>query len=252
MPETRKWGWKPDLPDPRDKLYTTIRKMAAVQIPDFVDLSAKQTPVEDQLTIGSCTANALVAAREFLDFNDVDGKYTDLSRMALYWFERQKEGTIDEDAGAFIRSGIKILVKRGVCPEYMWPYDVSKFKQRPPVESDLVALAFKVRDYHRVTTYHDLLSALAEGFPVVFGATIFTSFEKEEVVKTGKVEMPGDGDDAIGGHAILAVGYNKKDQTIKVKNSWGEKWGDKGYCYFPMDYFNPLGKLVEDCWVLRK
>ncbi|CAD8126696.1 unnamed protein product [Paramecium sonneborni] len=32
-------------------------------------------------------------------------------------------------------------------------------------------------------------------------------------------------------HGVLAVGYDK--DSIKIKNSWGTKWGDEGYIYLP-------------------
>src|SRR5205823_14574815 len=66
--------------------------------------------------LGSCTANALAGAVEFLEKED-GAHFVDLSRLFIYYNERVIEGTVDQDSGAFIRDGIKSLAKQGVCPE---------------------------------------------------------------------------------------------------------------------------------------
>jgi len=65
-----KWyGWLPDLPDHRDLLYSAIAPKVA-RLPKKIDLQAKCSPVEDQGQLGSCTANSLVGALEFLEKKD--------------------------------------------------------------------------------------------------------------------------------------------------------------------------------------
>ena len=83
-------------------------------------MRSKCSPVEDQGQLGSCTANALVGALEFLELKD-GAQFVDLSRLFLYYNERVIEGTVDHDSGAFIRDGIKSLAKQGVCTEPEWP-----------------------------------------------------------------------------------------------------------------------------------
>ena len=47
------------------------------------------------------------------------------------------------------------------------------------------------------------------------------------------------------------VGFNNTTKMFKVRNSWSNKWGDKGYCYFPYDYIkNP--NLCSDFWTVEK
>jgi hypothetical protein len=56
----------------------------------------------------------------------------------------------------------------------------------------------------------------------------------------------------IGGHCMLAVGYKIGDddkEYIIVQNSWGQYWGDKGYCYIPMEYFCSIDSY--DFWTIR-
>ena len=63
--------------------------------------------------------------------------------------------------------------------------------------------------------------------------------------------MPTEKEQVKGGHAVCIVGYDESKQTFKVRNSWGEKWGDDGYCYFPFEYItNP--NLASDFWTVNK
>src|SRR6266568_4205862 len=125
-----KWyGWLPDLPDYRDFFYSAVARRLAT-LPSKIDMRSKCSPVEDQGQLGSCTANALVGALEFLEIKD-GAPFVDLSRLFVYYNERVIEGTVDQDSGAFIRDGIKSLAKQGVCPEKEWPYRVRDFTRKP-------------------------------------------------------------------------------------------------------------------------
>jgi aminopeptidase C len=57
----------------------------------------------------------------------------------------------------------------------------------------------------------------------------------------------------IGGHAVVAVGYDSSVSTpyVWVRNSWGVSWGLAGH--FKMDerwFFDPR-RLVDDMWVIH-
>src|SRR5882724_4899123 len=123
------YGWTPDRPDQRDRLYATIAAPPKT-LPSSVDLRPFCSPVEDQGQLGSCTANALAGNLEFLE-KKAGQDPADLSRLFIYYNERALEGTINDDAGAMIRDGVKTLVNLGVCPEQQWPYVISKFTQKP-------------------------------------------------------------------------------------------------------------------------
>jgi hypothetical protein len=123
------YGWLPDLPDHRDLMYSAIAP-ALPTLPTKVDMRPKCSPVENQLSLGSCTANALAGAVEFLEIKDRT-PFVDVSRLFIYYNERVIEGTVNQDSGAFIRDGIKSLAKQGVCPEKEWPYKIASFKKRP-------------------------------------------------------------------------------------------------------------------------
>src|SRR5207245_8139190 len=130
---SRKWYvWLPDLPDHRDFSYSSIAPRLA-ELPAKIDLRKKCSPVENQGELGSCTANALVGALEFLELKD-SSKFVDLSRLFVYYNERAIEGTVKQNSGAFLRDGIKSLAKQGVCREEEWPYRVRDFTKKPRSE----------------------------------------------------------------------------------------------------------------------
>src|SRR6267154_3875742 len=143
------YGWLPDLPDHRDLFYSAVAPRL-VSPPAKVDLRSKCSPVEDQGQLGSCTANALVGALEFLELKD-GAPFVDLSRLLIYYNERVIEGTVKQDSGAFIRDGIKSLAKQGVCPEKEWPYTVSKFKTKPTTKCYSDAKKHQITSYHRLS-----------------------------------------------------------------------------------------------------
>ena len=91
---------------------------------------------------------------------------------------------------------------------------------------------------------------LAAGFPFVFGFTVYDSFESDAVAKSGKLNMPKQSEGQVGGHAVLAVGYDDKARRFIVRNSWGNGWGQKGYFTMPYDYLLEEN-LSDDFWTLR-
>jgi len=240
------YGWVPDRPDTRDYFYKAIRPV--VKVPGEVDLRHYCSFVENQGRLGSCTANALAGNIEFLD-NMADGKYIDASRLFIYYNERVLEGMVDYDSGASLRDGIKTLKKTGYCWEKTWPYFIKRFTKRPAKKCYDEARRHRIESYHRIEVLPEMLACLAEGFPFVFGFTVYESFQTEETAKTGTVNMPKKTERAIGGHAVLAVGYNQKTRRFLVRNSWGAGWGDNGYFTMPYEY---LETLAADFWTIRK
>src|SRR5271157_4800270 len=140
------YGWVPDVPDQRDYLLSAVLKVPA-RLPPRVDLRPLCSKVEDQGQLGSCTANALAGALEFLERKDKVA-FEDFSRLFIYYNERAVEHTIQSDSGAMIRDGIKTLAKQGVCSEKKWPYVISQFKVKPS------AACYKKALQHQITSYH--------------------------------------------------------------------------------------------------
>ena len=244
----RGYGWVPDLPDQRDFLYRSIR-VAPPVLPHQVDLRSLCSPVENQGNLGSCTANALAGALEFLELKNKK-PLVDLSRLFIYYNERVLEHTVKTDSGAMLRDGIKTLAKRGVCREKNWPYVVSKFAVKPTAKCYKEALTHTITSYHRILTLDEMLECLAEGYPFVFGFTVYESFESSAVAQSGVVQMPQPGERVLGGHAVMAAGYDDAARRIIVRNSWGPDWGMGGYFTMPFDYISDRN-LSDDFWTIR-
>jgi C1A family cysteine protease len=239
------YGWVPDLPDQRDFLYTAPTPVQR-SIPPKMDLSSRCPPIYDQGQLGSCTANAIAAAIEF----DQKKKFVP-SRLFIYYNERDMEGTIGSDSGAQIRDGIKSVATLGAPPERLWPYDISKFEEKPSDAAFSAAKADLVVLYQRLIQDIDTMrGCIASGFPFVFGFTVYQSFESAAVAKSGQLNMPKFDEKIIGGHAVMAVGYDDSKRTFLIRNSWGTGWGKKGYFTMPYSYLTS-SKLASDFWTIR-
>lgn len=243
------YGWNPDLPDFRDHHFEGAAEVATA-LPERVDLRDECPPVYQQGQLGSCTANAIGG---LLQFDQMKQREQDFepSRLFIYYGEREHEGTIDSDSGAMIRDGIKLVNRVGAPPETDWPYDITKFKERPPQQAYDDATLHQALQYQRVP--RDLVqmkTCLASGFPFVLGFRVYESFESPEVEDTGRAPMPQPGEKALGGHAVLAVGYNEHNDRFIVRNSWGADWGREGYFTMPFDYLMDRG-LSSDFWTIR-
>ena len=250
MPINRKYGWAPDLPDQRDHLYSAPQPVLA-KMPAKKDLRSGCPPVYDQGQLGSCTANAISGAIQF-DQKKQKVKVFVPSRLFIYYNERDMEGTVNSDAGAQIRDGVKSVANLGVCPEIEWPYDINKFANKPTPKCYTDAKKCQAVGYQRLdsSNLNQLKGCIASGFPFVFGFTVYDAFESQEVAKTGVVNMPGPKEKVQGGHAVLAVGYNDATQRFSVRNSWGKDWGIKGYFTIPYTYLTTTD-LADDFWTIR-
>ncbi len=245
----KKYGWIPDIPDHRDHLYAAPTMVA---LPKLVDLRPSCPAVFDQGELGSCTANAIAAAHQFDQMKQSKPAVFTPSRLFIYYNERAIEGTIKQDSGAMIRDGIKSLALQGAAPETIWPYDIKKFAAKPTKKCYDAGLKNQALSYQRLEpNLSQLKSCLATGYPFVFGFSVYQSFESEVVARTGKVPMPnGKTETLLGGHAVLATGYDESSKSFIVRNSWGSDWGIKGYCLFPYAYLLNAN-LCDDFWTVR-
>ena len=62
--------------------------------------------------------------------------------------------------------------------------------------------------------------------------------------------MPSSTESVVGGHAVLAVGYDESERRFIVRNSWGAGWGIKGYFTVPYSYLTDPN-LANDFWTIR-
>ena len=170
------------------------------------------------------------------------------SRLFIYYNEREMEGTVSIDAGAEIRSGIKSTSKQGYVDEKLWPFDPNNVTVKPSDNVYQEATKTLIKQYSRVpVVLHNIQNVLQHGIPVVFGMSIYQSFESDSVAQSGVVPMPSLSERMIGGHAMLIVGYN--ETHFIVRNSWGPGWGEQGYCYIPIEYITNTN-LADDFWAV--
>lgn len=252
--QARGKGWRRDLPDHRDYLYTA--PVATLQaLPQSVDLRAQCPPIYDQSQLGSCVANAIAAALEFDQMHQQLPLQFVPSRLFIYFNARKIEHTIYSDSGVMIRDGIRTVVKQGACPESLWQYDITKYAVQPPQPCYENAVQHKALVYRRVLqNLNQMKAVLASGYPVVFGATLYESFEDAETMQSGDVPMPGMFESVLGGHCMLLVGYDDASQRFYLRNSWGAAFGSAsahpGYGTIPYAYLlSP--DLAADFWMVQ-
>lgn len=262
-------GWHPDLPDFRDKhlMHPDVaKKLKSAQslvvsdapIPTKVDNQAGCSPIEDQESLGSCTAQAVVGLMEYM-MRRSGGEHVDGSRLFTYKVTRNLLGWTG-DRGAYLRTAMQSVAAFGVPPEKYWPYEIERFDEEPSAFNYSFADNYKALNYARLDpvgagpgeVLASLKRVLAAGYCSVFGFTVYSSL-------SGKADIPfpTENDSVSGGHAVMAVGYDDnhkvEDEVVPsliIRNSWGTGWGKKGYGYLPYKYI--LEGLSRDFWTAFK
>lgn len=173
-----------------------------------MDLRNWASPVEDQLDLGSCTSNAFVGAYELITIMKKPENYKkDLSRLFVYYNSRKLEGTIQDDTGASVRDTLKAVKKDGVCSEELWPYNIDEFNTEPPIDCYNDAKKRNIKNYSRITTIENMLDALNNNNPIVFGTIIYESFEFLNYQNPVLTMPTAPKWQNIGAHSMVMVGY---------------------------------------------
>lgn len=272
------FGWLPDMPSIKDytpehdKVKPQLAKVHAAKgnapaLPVSVDLRAWCSPIENQLNLGSCTANAGVGMLEYYE-RRAYGKDIDASRLFLYKATRDLLKWTG-DTGAFLRTTMEAMVLFGVPPEDYWPYVVANFDIEPSAFLYSFGQNYQALKYYRLdppgTARPALLASiksnLACGLPSMFGFSVYSSYNQASAANQGAIPYPVATDRIVGGHAIMAVGYNDSLQirnaapgaapttgALLIRNSWGVGWGNAGYGWLPYAYV--LNGLATDWWTL--
>jgi C1A family cysteine protease len=263
-------GWKRDLPDFRDYMLKSPKveevlqksqplKSAMSTLPSEVDLRPWCSPMEDQGNLGSCTANAGVGLMEYFQ-RRAFGKHLDASRLFLYKVTRKLEG-YQGDTGAYLRTTMKAIVLFGIPPTKYWPYNVADFDIEPPAFCYSFAQSYKATRYYRLDplgqppsdTLKMVKTFLAAGLPSMFGFSVYSSIP-DIGEGTGEIPFPQPGDGFLGGHAVVAIGYDDSKEiagkrgALLIQNSWGDYWGEGGYGWLPYAYVEQ--GLAVDFWSL--
>lgn len=245
------FGWKPSLPDHRDLKYAAPRHIS-IALPSRVDLRDQMPAVYDQGNLGSCTGHGTAAILHFLEMKQKKPAIFTPARLAIYYCTRILEGTVFEDSGASIRNAIKAIARWGFCDENLYPYDISKFKDKIPSSVYGAMWHERINQYLSVNQDEsDIKSVLASGNLVTFGFTVYSSFISNEVAATGIMPMPQINERIQGGHCVTLVGFNDDTRMFITRNSWGEGWGQKGYFMMPYDFL--LNRdFCDDFWTIQQ
>ena len=252
-------GLKRDSHDDRDaeRVYGDDLIPSSDEYP-VVDLRKYIHQIYEQGNLGSCSANAVCAAYKLELSRQAEVSknfylYIDRSRLFVYYNSREYDNTTDRDEGASMRDTLKAINHWGVCRESFWRYDPLVFAQKPSKISYDDAQGNTICKYARLRQdIHQFRACLKSGFPIVFGIFIYKSFKS----RTGKGVIPIPSQHEIDtttpeGHGVLAVGYDDNTELLTILNSWGERWGDKGYFYMPYKFMTD-NRLACDFWKIEE
>jgi C1A family cysteine protease len=255
-------SWQRDLPDPRDydPAHQAVRELlgrlkrgrSRSGRLNQVDLREYCGRIEDARCPGP--AAACVGLVEYFQ-RRATGERVELSSPFLHYVTRRLAGGGQE--GGELRSTLKALARFGVPPARYWP------DEREPAQPDAFLFSlgreFSATCYVRLdrpeaTGEKTLRSAkhfLAAGFAVAFGTALPSSLGQEP-----DIAFPTHFDTILGGHALVAVGYDD-DRRIRsskgallVRNCWGTDWGEGGYGWLPYRFVQE--RLAVDFWTLLK
>lgn len=251
MTTVRRYGWIPDFPDRKnDKVFVP----KALRLDPVGNLPVEHLPpVFNQGHLGSCTgASTGRGSVMYLIFKEGQPRNL-MSALFAYYNARQLEGNERSDSGAQIRDVLKGIIKWGLCAESLCPYDINRFSVKPSDRAYHDARFTTIDSYERIDEVGDARImhaklAIASGWPINFGFTVYQSFETQEVAQSGVLPMPRDSESVVGGHAVWAWGWDDSRAAFRIRNSWGDDWGIHGDFWMPYDYFKDDG-LVTDLWV---
>ncbi|KAJ4702333.1 Cysteine proteinase [Melia azedarach] len=224
-------GLKPDLDGRRlrstseSKLeeYFTYKNVDVVDLPKSVDWRKKGavTHVKNQGSCGSCWAFSTVAAVEGIN-QIVTGNLTSLSEQELIDCDNTYNNGCN--GGLMDYAFTYIVSSGGLHKEEDYPYIMEEGTcELTKEESEVVT----INGYHDVPQNNEesLLKALAnQPLSVAIEAS-----GRDFQFYSGGVFDGHCGTELDHGVAAVGYGSTKGIDYIIVKNSWGPKWGEKGY-----------------------
>jgi C1A family cysteine protease len=233
--------------------YNFNLKMPPI-LPKCIDLrNTAKVEIYDQGQTNSCTANALCAAYSILNILNGNPPIS-LSRLFIYYNSRLCDNSQSTDTGANLYNCFLMMQLNGCCLESLWLFDKNNITVQPSMECYTQALKHCAQQHSLLNPrniLNEIRECLANNKPVVIGISIYESFITNEVAMTGFIPLPAQTEKLLGGHALVAIGYDDVLQGIIVQNSWGSTWGQQGYSYLPYAYIMDPN-LTSDCHAFMK
>ena len=210
-----------------------------------VDLTAEMPAIRDQNPRGACVAHAALAVFEHrLGQQDMP---PDMSEQFLTFICKEDDG-MPHLEGSSLGTAFARLQRLGCCREETWRYNNRSIpcnwgQGPPPAGASNEASEFRIDGIDQIAPRRvlDLKVVLDSNRCVAFSIPAFRSwFCSDEVKASGNIHMPPPGDLPMGGHAMCMVGYRDMPDkpllgggVFLIRNSWGERWGNKGYGTIP-------------------
>ena len=182
----------------------------SLKVPKKLDLRKDLNRIRDQGKSAQCGAFAAATIKEWQENKQI-GLKGFFSVDYIYDRRQHKEGS-----GMNARNIMKILHKKGAVPDTMFTNSSC---------DDVIADGFKIKGYAQVKTIEECKKALYKNGPCLIS---FPMYNRNSERMWDSKEGDGNGH---GGHAMVVVGYD--EEGFIIRNSFGEKWGKKGYCWYP-------------------
>lgn len=247
-------GCLKDQPDFRDYQISNVLS-TPYRGKDIIDYTNEMSCIKNQGNKGSCVGFAVSSVlewqqqQEYLKDKQESSLYErnephyDLSEQWIYHNAKQIDPWGEDTEGTSIRCAMKVVNNKGVPEEQGWPYSDNS-KGSPKFWAYSTANWNKNKKYYRINSLNELRKTLREVGPCAIGILVFTEFYYPN--NKGIINYPKNPDKYYGGHAICVIGDFPEDKLIKIKNSWGTRWGLNGYGYLPYSY---IENFMLDAWV---
>ena len=239
-------------------------------IPSYFSIEKYVPPVQGQGRTGSCvgwstTYYALSTIyNNFFEITSFEGKR---AHSFDPWFtyslvtQKSNRGSKDCQEGLRISTALDVLTdvgpKKILYPPYLGQDDCNKLTWSRNDIRDMSSYTdpYKLKKFEIADPSSDQTEILIKteiskyGFPVVIGISKYSSNSINNVGTDGIFNPVYD--ELGGGHAMTIVGYDdyKNGGSYRIVNSWGDDWGDNGYCWMKYSDFKKFGFGAYFFWI---
>ncbi len=225
----------------------------------LVDLSPWFLQVRNQDSLGACAAFAGSSIMEYI-INRVTGHLNynfKLSELFLWYNTRESKG---ENSGTVPADLMNWMLQKGDCKESLWSFEdktSTKYLQEPTEVCFQDAPEQRALSIRNVSVDPDeWIRALLDEHPLFFGIETPQNFNESHLIGKPLFENPVW--PSRGGHGMVIVGYDshyptpdgRKIEAFKVRNSWGELFGEDGYIWIPRNILRNMISRLGSCLYL--